>query len=512
MSEKANTDESIDLAAGVEVGTLADGASLAGRVGDEEVLLVRRGGEFFAVGARCTHYSGALADGLVVGDTVRCPLHHACFSLRDGTALRAPALDPIACWRVELQGTRVRVRERHEPVPPRRSPAASPESIVIVGGGAAGLAAAQTLRLEGYRGPVTMLCAESDAPCDRPNLSKDFLAGAAEPEWLPLRPPSFYTDRQITLRLGTRAAALDPARKRVRLDSGEELGYGALLLATGADPVPLEVPGASPGQVTTLRSFADSRAIAARAETARRVLVVGASFIGLEVAAALRTRGLQVHVAALGAVPMERVLGAELGRFVQRLHEAHGVVFHLGTTLGRLDGDTAVLGDGTRLEVDFVVAGVGVRPATSLAEKAGLRLDRGVLVDATLQASAPGVYAAGDIARWPDPLSGTAIRVEHWVVAQRQGQVAARNMLGAKEPFDAVPFFWSRHYDVSIHYVGHAQGWDAIDLDGSLADGDCRVLFRGEGRTLAVATVGRDLESLRAELTMERQIGASSPA
>ena len=253
-----------------------------------------------------------------------------------------------------------------------------------------------------------------------------------------------------------------------------------------------------------LRTFADSKAIVAKAVAAKRALVVGASFIGLEVAASLRARGLDVHVVGPEAVPLERVLGPEVGRFIRELHESQGVVFHLGRTVGRLDGTRVTLSDGTALDADFVVVGVGVRPAIGLAEKAGLAIDRGITVDAYLETSAPGVYAAGDVARWPDPHSGERIRIEHWVVAERQGQVAARNIFGQhRQPFDAVPFFWSQHYDIAINYVGHAEKWDAVAIDGTLSARDCAISYTQNDRALAVATISRDLQSLRAEFAME---------
>jgi NADPH-dependent 2,4-dienoyl-CoA reductase/sulfur reductase-like enzyme len=240
--------------------------------------------------------------------------------------------------------------------------------------------------------------------------------------------------------------------------------------------------------------------------------VVGSSFIGLEVAASLRSRGLSVDVVAPETLPLARVLGDHLGAFIKALHEEHGVVFHLGHTAQRVEKDAVVLDDGTRLPADLVVFGVGVKPRLSLAEGAGLTMDRGVVVDEFLQTSAAGVYAAGDIARWPDPHSGERIRVEHWVVAQRQGQAAARNILGAHEPFDAVPFFWSAHYDVSINYVGHAEKWDRVEISGEAAKRDVAVRFMRGGQMLALATLFRDEDSLRGELEMERQTGAVAGA
>jgi NADPH-dependent 2,4-dienoyl-CoA reductase/sulfur reductase-like enzyme/nitrite reductase/ring-hydroxylating ferredoxin subunit len=493
-----------DLAAGIPLGQLTDGTMVPGKVGDEEAVLVRRGDALFAIGAHCTHYHGPLADGVIVGDTVRCPWHHACFSLRSGEAIAAPALDPVPCWRVEQVGDVAYVRERIAPVRPRVASGRAPASIVIVGGGAAGLAAADMLRREGYEGSVTVVSADPSAPYDRPNLSKDFLAGNAPDDWIPLRGEDWYGERRIDLMLDTTVDALDVTARRIALRDGRSLSYGALLLATGADPVRLSVPGATDEQIHYLRTFADSRALVAKAASAKRAAVVGASFIGLEVAASLRARGVEVHVVAPDSVPLERVMGADVGRFVKGVHAEHGVVFHLGCTVARVDGEKVTLSDGSAFDADMIVLGVGVRPATGLAQQAGLAIDRGVVVNEYLETSAPGVLAAGDIARWPDPHTGERIRVEHWVVAERQGQAAARNMLGRREPYDAVPFFWSQHYDTVINYVGHAERWDEVRIDGSLAARDCEIAYVRGGRTLAVATVGRDRANLQAEIALER--------
>lgn len=497
-----------DFRNGFAVADLEAGRMVLGQVDGEEVILIRRGSEFFATGASCTHYHGPLSEGLVVGDTVRCPWHHACFSLRTGEALRAPALDPIACWRVEKVADKVFVREKvPETVVKAATGAAKcggvPASVVIVGGGAAGLAAADMLRRQGYEGSVTMISADDAPPCDRPNLSKDFLAGTAPADWIPLRPPQYYSDRRIDLVLGTRVMSIDTKQKRVQLQNGKAYEYGALLIATGAEPVRLQIEGATDSGIHYLRSFADSKAIVARAASARHVLVVGASFIGLEVAASLRARKIDVDVVAPGKEPLAHILGPEVGRFVRQVHEAQGVVFHLEETVKRISGNTVTLSGGSTVDADFVILGVGVRPVLALAEKAGLALDRGIAVNEYLETSAPGVFAAGDVARWPDPHSGERIRVEHWVVAERQGQVAAKNILGQREAFTAVPFFWSQHYDVVINYVGHAEKWDAVDIEGDLDARNCAVSYKKGGRTLAVATISRDLQSLQSELEME---------
>jgi NADPH-dependent 2,4-dienoyl-CoA reductase/sulfur reductase-like enzyme/nitrite reductase/ring-hydroxylating ferredoxin subunit len=496
-----------DFRGGMEIRDILDGAIVAGRVDAEEAILVRRGEEFFAVGAQCTHYHGALANGLAVDDTIRCPLHHACFSLRSGVALRAPALDPIACWRVERVGSKVFVRER-KPESKPSTPAGGKllSSVIIIGGGAAGLAAADRLRREGYAGRITMISADSAAPYDRPNLSKDFLMGTAPAEWMPLRSADDYSERKIELLLNSRVQSLDLKQRSVQLEGGQRIEFDALLLATGAEPVRLDIPTAGNARLMYLRTFADSQAIVAAAASAKRVLVVGASFIGLEVAAALRHRGIEVHVVGPARALFERVLGAALGTLVREVHESNGVVFHLGTSVASIDGTRVTLKDGSSVEADFVVLGVGVRPALELAEQAGLAIDRGVRVNEYLETSAKGVFAAGDIARWPDPHSGDRIRVEHWVVAERQGQVAALNILGLGQAFDAVPFFWSQHYDLTINYVGHAESWDAIEIEGSLKSRDCAVTYRRGGRVLAVATVSRDLKSLEAERALELSV------
>jgi len=498
-----------DLTRGIPAAELGDGRMLAGHVGEEAVLLARRGGEIFAIGATCTHYNGPLAEGLMVDDTVRCPWHHACFSLRTGEALRAPALSPVACWVVEQLDGKLYVRSRrqevaHDPADRGKAGGPPPGRIVIVGAGAAGFAAAEMLRRERFQGSIVMLGDEDTPPVDRPNLSKDFLAGSAPEEWVPLRPAGFYADEGIELKLNTPVVAIDAKSRTVGLAGAHSLAFDRLLLATGAAPNRLSFPGSQSPNVYVLRSLRDCRAIIERAAAARRAIVVGASFIGLEVAAALRARSIQVDVVAPESRPMERILGARMGDFVRALHEEHGVRFHLEESVSAIEGSRVTLKGGAALEADLLVMGVGVRPRLELAESAGLALDRGVRVDAFLETSAPGVFAAGDIARWPDPHAGEAIRVEHWVVAQRQGQTAARNMLGYREKFDAVPFFWSQHYDVSINYVGHAENWDEIETDGDPQARDCVLRYKRGGRVLAVASIFRDVESLKAELAMER--------
>jgi NADPH-dependent 2,4-dienoyl-CoA reductase/sulfur reductase-like enzyme/nitrite reductase/ring-hydroxylating ferredoxin subunit len=500
-----------DLTKGVSLTEFKD-SKLLGHVGGEDVLLVHAGSEVFAIEPACSHYHGPLAEGLVVGDSIRCPWHHACFSLRTGEPTRPPALNALAVWEVTRDRDMILVQRKREAPKPSAShrAAPTPEKFVIVGGGAAGFAAAEMLRREGFAGAITMLSNDGAMPVDRPNLSKDYLAGSAPEDWLPLRPEDYYQDAGIDLRLNTNVSAIDPKARSVTLGNGDRLPFDRLLLATGAEPVKLQIPGADQSHVHILRSVADSRAIIKAAGSAKRVLVIGASFIGLEVAASLRARKLEVHVVAPDERPMQRVLGPEMGDFVRALHEENGVHFHLKDTVENIDGQRATLKSGGVIDADLVVVGIGVRPRLALAEQAGLAIDRGVSVNEYLETSASGIFAAGDIARWPDPHSGQNIRVEHWVVAERQGQTAARNMLGRQQRFDAVPFFWSQHYDVPINYVGHAESFDEIAIDGSIPGKDCLLKYRKAGRVLAVASIYRDLDNLKAELEMERSRAAGS--
>ena len=498
------TDKTVpDLSLGIPSGELVEGKPLVGKLGDDMVLLVRENGRAFAVGASCTHYGGALAQGVVSHGQICCPLHHARFALATGEATRAPALNPVACWNVEEVDGRVTLRGQRPAVAAR--PTDGPASVVIVGGGAAGHAAAETLRQEGYAGPVALVSADPSEPYDRPNLSKDYLAGTAPEEWIPLRPADYYRNLNIKLLVDTPVVKLHVASRSVELGNGRSLPFGALLLATGTRPISLDVPGADRPSVSTLRTWADSKKMRAAARVARHAVVVGGSFIGLEVAAALRTLGIHVTVVTPEPRPMERLFGPAVADFLRRRHEQHGVEFRLGARPVRINQRTVTLSSGEDVPADLVVVGIGVQPVTELAAQTGIEMDNGILVNDQLETSVPGIFAAGDVARFPDPVSGERIRIEHWVVAQRQGALAAHNMLGRKKRLAIVPFFWSQQYDVTLRYVGHAAAWDEARVDGTIDGLDARIDYLAAGKRLAVATINRDGESLEAELDFERQ-------
>lgn len=505
-SAPADDSQGPDLTQGIDAASITGDGVPAGHVGDDPVILARVDGAIVAVGGACTHYSGPLKEGLRVGRTVTCPWHHACFDLTTGAALKAPALSPLDRWKVEEADGKVFVREKLPAAgAPTRDKARDPKTIVIIGGGAAGFAAAQRLRDLGFDGNLTMVSADADAPYDRPNVSKDYLAGEADPAWMPLKDEAFYRDNRIDLRVRTKVMDIDAPARRVALEGGESLSYDVLLLATGATPIRLPTPGFDRDNVHVLRSLADGDSLIAAAARAKTVAVIGASFIGLEVAASLRTRGLAVHVVAPEALPFEDKLGPQVGAFIKRLHEEHGVRFHLGRTAKGYDGSRVTLDDGTTLDADLLVVGVGVRPSLELAQAAGLRVDKGVVVDAHFRTSDPAIFAAGDIARYPEPATTDLIRVEHWVVAERQGQAAAAAMLGQGEASTDPPFFWTAHYGCSIRYVGHAEGWDRVEEIGSVADADAEIRLIKDGRAAALVTIGRDMASLEAAEAMRRE-------
>lgn len=480
-----------DLEAGIRESELG-AEPVVGHAGGEAVLLVRDRGAIRAVAATCTHYGGPLGEGLIVDGQIHCPWHHACFDLVDGKP-HGPALNPIACFDVKLEDGKIRVGAKREIVVKQ---VAGPSRVVIVGGGAAGVACAEALRQEGHAGQITVVSAEGTDPVDRPNLSKDILAGTAPEDWAFIRTTDMLREHKIELVAGE-ATEIDRGRKTITVGS-KELSWDALVLATGAEPIRLPIEGAALPHVHTLRTLTDSRLIMNADLT--NVVVIGASFIGLEAAASLRARGANVTVVGPEEVPLARVLGKKVGAYIRSVHESKGVQFRLGRKPAAIHTREIVLDDGTVLPASSVVMGVGVRPRISLAEAAGLVIDRGVVVDDQLKA-ADGIWAAGDIARYP--WHGQPVRIEHWQVAVRHGQAVARSMLG-QTVRQSVPFFWSQHHDVTLGYVGHAEQFDEPTIKGNLEARDAHVVYREHGVIRAVVTIGRDKLALEVDAAMDR--------
>ncbi|MDX1546163.1 MAG: FAD-dependent oxidoreductase [Rhodothermales bacterium] len=492
---------------------LEDGQMKQVDVEGTAVLLVRLDGQYHALGAHCTHYGAPLADGVLSGDRVVCPWHHACFNVRTGDLLEPPAFDALPRFDVRVEGDRV-VVSVPEDAPDRRvaSMARREEgddrTLVVLGGGAAGLFAAEAAREAGYTGRLVMITREPYTPYDRPNCSKDYLQGEAPEEWMVLRDDAFYAERDIEVLTERTVAEVDVPGKVISFDDGDTLRYDTLILCTGGTPRRLDVPGAGLDGVHTLRSFDDSKTLLEKGKEAQRVVVVGSGFIGMEAAFSLRKLDCEVTVVAPGEVPFAGPFGERVGRMVQSIHEENGVRFRLGRKVRRIEGDGRVervtLDDGTTLDADLVVAGVGVRPATDVLRGIRLGEDGSLDVDAYLRA-ADGLYAAGDVARFPDWRTGDAVRIEHWRLAGQHGRLAGLNAAGRPTAFRSVPFFWTAHFGTNLRYVGHAGDYDEVLFDGDPDDRDFIAYYVRGGAVRAALGVGRDQQMAALEELMRRE-------
>jgi NADPH-dependent 2,4-dienoyl-CoA reductase/sulfur reductase-like enzyme/nitrite reductase/ring-hydroxylating ferredoxin subunit len=493
------------------VNDLANGQMKAFEVEGRRILVSRIKDRFYATGAECPHYGAPLEEGLLTGgDRVYCPWHHACFHVCNGSLAEPPAREGLASYETAVEGDDVKVK-----LPDSTGGSPQPEmaghrigvdrTYVIVGGGAAGNAAAQALREEGFDGDIRLVSADDRLPYDRPNLSKAYLDGSAEPEWMPLGDEQFYKDLDINLELGERMAGLAPSSGTIHLQSGREIRYDRLLLATGGIPRELDLPGADLRNIFTLRSMADADAIIEAAEDGSVAVIIGGSFIGLECASSLRQRGLEVTVVERSKVPFRHVLGEEVGGLFAELHRGNGVDFRLEAEVERFRGEDSVeevcLADGECLPAGLVIMGVGVRPATDFLSELKAERDGGLKVNEYMEA-APGIYAAGDIAWFRDLRSGQWQRIEHWRTAEQQGRMAARNMAGRPGVYQSVPFFWTNQAGTKLTYVGHAAQWDQIHLDGDLADETFLAFYLSGDRVAAVAGMGRGRDMLILEELM----------
>ncbi|MDY7003931.1 MAG: FAD-dependent oxidoreductase [Cyanobacteriota bacterium] len=481
-----------------------DGEMQQVSVGKTKILLVNIDGQIKAFGSNCTHYGAPLAEGIISGDRIVCPWHNACFSTKTGELQQPPGLDNLPEYEVSINGENVMVSIPEETpfecTPPmaKHDPAVDSRVFVILGTGVAGLNAAETLRKEGFQGRVVMITASEKLPYDRTMLSKAYLQGETSENALPLRSEEFYQEHDIEILSNTRVTRVDAKTKSIPLTDSQTIEYDALLLATGCKAAKLDVPGAELENIFTLRDHQDAEKIVDAAENAKNAVIIGSSFIGMETAASLTQAGLAVAVISPESVPFEKILGTEIGEMFRKKHEDKGVCFQFGTKATEFKGngkvEAVVLEDGTTIDTDLVIVGIGVQPATDYLE--GIELnseDNSIPTNKFLQAG-DGLYAAGDIASFPYWKTGKSTRIEHWRLAAQHGRIAAHNMLGNSVPFVGIPFFWSGQFDLKLRYVGHAEEWDEIIFDGNLSEEKFIAYYIKDDRVLAAAGCNRDQE------------------
>lgn len=497
---------------------LADGQMKDVRVGDTDVLLARVDGKYYALYPKCAHYQAPLEKGILHGHRLVCPWHNACFDVRSGHRLEAPALNGLSTHEVRIENDQVFVRlttDKQSMTNPLAAPdEANTETCVIIGSGGAGAFAAEALREGGFTGRIIMLTQSQEAPYDRPNCSKNYLQGKAPEEWMALRDDGFYKNYGIEIRTNQQVVSLDPATRQIELKSGETLTYDRALICSGGKPNRLPVPGVDLGNVFTLRTLHDSKKIRNVSRKGKKVVIVGSSFIGLEAAMSLRKMGCEVAVVGQEIAPFEKILGERIGRVMQGWHEKEGITFHLGRNVERLEGKTTVnavtLDNGEQIPADFVLLGIGVKPQTSFLKGIDLEPDGSVTTDQYLQV-ADGLFAAGDIARYPTP-DGPQ-RIEHWKVAGQQGHVAGLNMARlsrfrkpqgnestAMETYQGVPFFWSNQQSKRINYIGYGGRFDEIIYEGNPETDDFFLAYYIKDKTVrAVAALkcDKDISAIR---------------
>ncbi len=462
-------------------------------VADQKILLVRDGDAVRAFSAVCPHAGAPLEEGAICNGRIVCPWHKGAFRVADGALAEPPALDGLSRFPVRLEGGDILVDARVE-AHAETHPPVEERTFVIVGAGAAGATAAAALRAFGFGGRILLIGHEPGLPFDRTSLSKFVVSGEMKPEETPLlRPETFYADQRIE-RIAAKVVGFDASRRELTLSDNRRIAFAQALLAPGGEAKLPDVEGVGLRGVHILRSREDAAAILADVRPGARALVLGASFIGLEVASCLIAQKAQVTVVSPEEIPLTRQFGQRIGKSLRALHEANGVTFHGDVKVAKLEGDDRVsalaLVDGRRLAADLVVIGVGVRPATRFVHGVELAKDGGLPVDSAMRA-AEGVFAAGDVAAFPVPPAAKLTRIEHWRVAQQQARVAAANMLGGRATFDAVPFFWTYHYGKNFEYLGHAESWDDEVHCGEVEKQDFVTLFLQGERVAAVAACER---------------------
>ncbi len=496
-----------------EVNELKNGEMKAFSIGDgNKILLCKTDNEFSALAAYCTHYGAPLEEGALSGDTIVCPWHHACFNAKSGDLLEPPARDSLPKYEVILKDKDVFVKVPEELEASRiplmsRKDESDKNTYVIIGGGASGNAAAQAMREAGFKGGIKMITQEDKVPYDRPNLSKDYLQGTAEAEWMPLRSDDFYKEYGIEILFNKKVKSVNSSESSITFENGENLKYDKLLIATGGTPRKLNIPGSDLKNIFYLRSFADSDAIINAAKNSKKAVVIGASFIAMESAHSLTERGLNVTVVAPEEIPFERVFGKEIGSLFKRQHETKGVEFKLGRNIKSFEGSgsikNVVLDNDEKVETDLVVVGIGVQPVTDFIKDLPMQKDGSLKVDEHFKVK-NNIYASGDIAGYKDWRTKELIRIEHWRTAEQHGRNAGFNIAGKSIPFKGVPFFWTVQAGITLNYVGHAKEWDETFIDGNIDSQNFICYFLKNDKVYAAAGVNKDKELAAIEALMQK--------
>ncbi len=473
--------------------------------GGTKVLLYRIKDDFFATSPICPHYGAPLDEGIMSDGRIICPWHHSAFDIESGDLLEPPSCDAIVSYEVQVTGNDVSVylpeetRDRRLPSMTKRYDDQDDRTFVVAGGGASGYSAVQTLREDGFKGRIVMVTPENRLPYDRPNLSKEYLQGEAPMEWMPLRPKGFFDQYDIEVLTERSIKSVDSRARIVTFDNGDRLPYAKLLLAMGGKARKLDIPGSALGNIFTLRSFADSDLIIDAAKTGKKVVIVGGGFIGMESAYSLRERDLEVTVVVNEDIPLQRAFGPDIGKLLKKRHEKHGIRFKLGRTVREFTGagtvSAVVLDNDETIETDFVIVGVGVDPASDRIQGIKIGNDGSVTVDEFLM-SEENIYAAGDIASFPDWRTPSRSRIEHWRTAEQQGRIAAHNMMGQTVTYRSIPFFWTAQAGLHLRYVGHAAQWDEIITQGKIEDANFISYFVKDDKVLAAAGIGRDKQMI----------------
>ena len=482
-----------------------------------QILLSKINDKFYATGAFCTHYGAPLAKGVICNERIVCPWHNACFNAIAGQQLEPPGLDSLATFDTRVEGENILVK-LPENISQQRTgemtnydPQKDERVFIVLGAGAAGMNAVETLRQKGFQGEIILVSESTYLPYDRTKLSKGYLQGDTNEDSLPLRDCEFYKRHDIELLFGLAVIKVDVSSKSITFEDDSTLSYDSLLIATGGRARELDVPGANLNNIFTIRKPEDVNSILNAVKSAQKAVVIGSSFIGMEAAASLVQQGLEVTVVSPDDVPFQKILGQKLGKMFQKIHETKGVIFKSGTKVTKFSGNNqveyAILEDGSKIPVDIAVVGIGVELNTYYLENIQLNeKDNSISVNKYLQTEIKDVYAAGDLASFPYAPMGEHTRIEHWRLAAQQGRIAATNMLNKERTADRiVPFFWSGQYDLKLRYVGHAEQWSEIFIDGNLDSPEFLAFYLLNSQVMAVAGINRDKEIAAISELMRQQ-------